>query len=156
MATKKTAAKKAPVKKTIAVKAPVVKTAAKTRDAVLPATALAIEDLVAASRILAMYEVLDAFGHVSIRHPEHPNRFLLSRSLAPELVTAADLMEFDLDSKSLDVAERIEAGVMGINRGFISDTSAPFGGVKQSGVGREGSQDGLHEFLETKYIAVDW
>lgn len=106
MATKKTAAKKAPVKKTIAVKAPVVKTAAKTRDAVLPATALAIEDLVAASRILAMYEVLDAFGHVSIRHPEHPNRFLLSRSLAPELVTAADLMEFDLDSKSLDVAER--------------------------------------------------
>ncbi len=57
---------------------------------------------------------------------------------------------------ALAVAERIEAGVMGINRGFISDPAAPFGGVKQSGIGREGSQEGLHEFLETKYIAVDW
>ncbi len=58
--------------------------------------------------------------------------------------------------RALAVADRIDAGVMGINRGFISDTSAPFGGFKQSGVGREGSQEGLHEFLETKYIAVDW
>jgi len=45
---------------------------------------------------------------------------------------------------------------MGVNRGFISDPAAPFGGVKQSGIGREGSQEGLHEFLEAKYIAVDW
>ena len=58
-------------------------------------------------------------------------------------------------SRAISVAERIDAGVMGINRGFISDTAAPFGGVKQSGIGREGSQEGLHEFLETKYIAVD-
>jgi succinate-semialdehyde dehydrogenase / glutarate-semialdehyde dehydrogenase len=58
--------------------------------------------------------------------------------------------------RALAVAERLEAGVMGINRGFISDPAAPFGGVKQSGIGREGSQEGLHEFLETKYIAVDW
>lgn len=58
--------------------------------------------------------------------------------------------------RALAVAERVEAGVMGINRGFISDPAAPFGGFKQSGVGREGSQEGLHEFLETKYIAVDW
>jgi succinate-semialdehyde dehydrogenase/glutarate-semialdehyde dehydrogenase len=58
--------------------------------------------------------------------------------------------------RALSVADRIDAGVMGINRGFISDTSAPFGGFKQSGIGREGSQDGLHEFLETKYVAVDW
>ncbi len=57
---------------------------------------------------------------------------------------------------ALAVADQIEAGVMGINRGFISDPAAPFGGFKQSGIGREGSQDGLHEFLETKYIAVDW
>ena len=58
--------------------------------------------------------------------------------------------------RALAVAERVEAGVIGINRGFVSDASAPFGGFKQSGIGREGSQDGLHEFLETKYIAVDW
>ena len=59
-------------------------------------------------------------------------------------------------SRAISVAERIDAGVMGINRGFLSDPAAPFGGVKQSGIGREGSQEGLHEFLETKYIAVDW
>jgi ribulose-5-phosphate 4-epimerase/fuculose-1-phosphate aldolase len=57
-----------------------------------------IEELVAANRILARQGVLDGFGHVSARHPERPGRFLLSRSLAPELVTAADIMEFDLDA----------------------------------------------------------
>jgi ribulose-5-phosphate 4-epimerase/fuculose-1-phosphate aldolase len=63
-----------------------------------PALAAVIQDLVAANRILAAQKVLDAYGHVSARHPGDPSRFLLSRSLAPELVTAADLMEFDLDS----------------------------------------------------------
>lgn len=58
--------------------------------------------------------------------------------------------------RALAVAGRIEAGVIGINRGFVSDPAAPFGGFKQSGIGREGSQEGLHEFLETQYIAVDW
>ncbi|VCU70285.1 Decarboxylase NovR [Pigmentiphaga humi] len=60
-----------------------------------------IDDLVAANRILAKYNVLDGFGHVSIRHPERPGHFLLSRSLAPELVTAADVMEFDADSEAV-------------------------------------------------------
>ena len=46
--------------------------------------------------------MLDAFGHVSIRHPGDPNRYLLSRNLAPELVIAADIMEFDLDSNPVD------------------------------------------------------
>jgi succinate-semialdehyde dehydrogenase/glutarate-semialdehyde dehydrogenase len=58
--------------------------------------------------------------------------------------------------RAISVADRIDAGVMGINRGFISDPAAPFGGIKQSGLGREGSQEGMHEFLETKYIAVEW
>ena len=58
--------------------------------------------------------------------------------------------------RALSVAQRIDSGVIGINRGFISDPAAPFGGMKQSGIGREGSQEGIHEFLETKYIAVDW
>ncbi len=56
----------------------------------------------------------------------------------------------------LRVAEALEAGMVGINRGVVSDPAAPFGGVKQSGLGREGGHDGLLEFTETKYIAVDW
>src|SRR5215471_16415900 len=61
-----------------------------------------IEDLVAANRILAEEGVLDAYGHVSIRHPSDPNRYLMSRSLAPILVTASDLLEYDLDSNPID------------------------------------------------------
>jgi succinate-semialdehyde dehydrogenase/glutarate-semialdehyde dehydrogenase len=58
--------------------------------------------------------------------------------------------------RAMRVAEAIEAGVVGINRGFVSDPAAPFGGSKLSGLGREGAHDGLLEFLETKYVAVDW
>ncbi len=61
-----------------------------------------LEDLAVAYRILADQGVLDAFGHVSIRHPADPKRYLLARNLAPELVTAADIMEFDLDSNPVD------------------------------------------------------
>jgi ribulose-5-phosphate 4-epimerase/fuculose-1-phosphate aldolase len=60
-----------------------------------------VDDLVAASRILAMHEVLDAYGHVSARSDRKPERFIMSRSLAPALVTAADLMELDADSEPL-------------------------------------------------------
>ena len=58
--------------------------------------------------------------------------------------------------RALSVAQQLDAGIIGVNRGFVSDPAAPFGGMKQSGLGREGSQDGMHEFLEKKYIAVDW
>jgi ribulose-5-phosphate 4-epimerase/fuculose-1-phosphate aldolase len=61
-----------------------------------------IEDLVAANRILADQGVLDGWGHVSVRHPRNPNRYLLSRSRAPELIVAEDIMEFDLDSNPVD------------------------------------------------------
>jgi ribulose-5-phosphate 4-epimerase/fuculose-1-phosphate aldolase len=57
-----------------------------------------IEDLEAANRILADQGVFDAFGHVSVRHDHDPGRYLMSRSLAPALVTAADVMEYDLES----------------------------------------------------------
>jgi len=60
------------------------------------------EDIVIGSRILADFGVLDGFGHVSARDPRNPNRFLLSRSLAPALVTADDIMEFDLDGSAVD------------------------------------------------------
>ncbi|MCJ9714598.1 class II aldolase/adducin family protein, partial [Bordetella hinzii] len=58
-----------------------------------------IDDLVVANRVLARFGVLDGFGHVSVRNPQDPTRFFLSRSLAPELVTADDIMEFGMDSE---------------------------------------------------------
>ena len=58
--------------------------------------------------------------------------------------------------RAIRVASQIQAGLVGINRGMISDPAAPFGGMKQSGLGREGAQEGIQEFLETQYIAVDW
>jgi ribulose-5-phosphate 4-epimerase/fuculose-1-phosphate aldolase len=66
------------------------------------ARAKAIDDLVIANRILADQGVLDGYGHVSVRDPEHPDRFLLSRSLAPEMVTAADILEHDLDGNVVE------------------------------------------------------
>lgn len=57
--------------------------------------------------------------------------------------------------RALRAAEAIESGMVAINRGVISDPAAPFGGVKQSGLGREGGFDGVHEFLQTKYIGVE-
>jgi succinate-semialdehyde dehydrogenase/glutarate-semialdehyde dehydrogenase len=57
-------------------------------------------------------------------------------------------------ARAIRTAEALEAGMVAINRGVISDPAAPFGGVKQSGLGREGGFDGIHEFLETKYIGV--
>ena len=59
-------------------------------------------DLAAASRILVDQHVFDAAGHVSARHPEDPNRFLMSRSIAPESVTADDIIELTVDGESLD------------------------------------------------------
>jgi ribulose-5-phosphate 4-epimerase/fuculose-1-phosphate aldolase len=67
----------------------------------LAASGQLIEDLVAASCILAAHEVLDAYGHVSARSDRKPERFIMSRSRAPALVTAADLMELDADSEPL-------------------------------------------------------
>jgi len=60
------------------------------------------DDLVIANHILAQHRVLDGFGHVSMRSPDNPERYFLSRSLAPELVTRDDIIEFDLDSRPVD------------------------------------------------------
>ena len=59
----------------------------------------AINDLVIANRVLAHEQIVDAYGHVSIRHPDHPDHFLLSRSRSPELVEPGDIMEFTLDGE---------------------------------------------------------
>ncbi len=63
-----------------------------------PVDAALMADLAAAARILAAQGVVDGFGHVSLRHPQAPNRYFMSRSIAPALVTPADIIEYDLDS----------------------------------------------------------
>ena len=59
-------------------------------------------------------------------------------------------------SRGMRVSEKLEFGMIGLNRGLVSDPAAPFGGVKQSGLGREGAQEGMKEFLETQYVSVTW
>jgi succinate-semialdehyde dehydrogenase/glutarate-semialdehyde dehydrogenase len=58
--------------------------------------------------------------------------------------------------RGLRVAEALEAGMVGVNRGLVSDPAAPFGGVKQSGIGREGGHEGVLDYTESKYIATNW
>ena len=65
-----------------------------------------IADLAAASRILAAQGVVDGFGHVSLRHPGAPDRYLMARSIAPALVTPADIIEYDLDSNAVNANGR--------------------------------------------------
>jgi HCOMODA/2-hydroxy-3-carboxy-muconic semialdehyde decarboxylase len=71
-----------------------------------PAEPTLIEDLVAANRILAAHGIVDAYGHVSVRHNRDPNRFLMSRSRAPQLVTADDLIEYDLQGEAVNLQGR--------------------------------------------------
>jgi succinate-semialdehyde dehydrogenase / glutarate-semialdehyde dehydrogenase len=81
-----------------------------------------------------------------------------------EAVAKANATEFGLVSylytrdmaRGLRISERLEAGMVGLNRGVVSDPAAPFGGAKQSGLGREGAHEGMLEFLETQYVSVTW
>ncbi len=81
-----------------------------------------------------------------------------------EVVAAANSTDLGLSAyvysgdlaRALRVAEALESGMVAINRGLVSDPAAPFGGVKQSGLGREGAHEGMLEYTETKYIAVAW
>jgi HCOMODA/2-hydroxy-3-carboxy-muconic semialdehyde decarboxylase len=67
-----------------------------------------IEDLIVANRVLAQEGLVDAFGHVSVRHDRSPNRYLLSRSMAPALVSENDLIEYDLDSNPVNAGGRAQ------------------------------------------------
>jgi succinate-semialdehyde dehydrogenase/glutarate-semialdehyde dehydrogenase len=81
-----------------------------------------------------------------------------------EAIAAANRTEYGLVAyvytsdlaRALRVAEALDTGMVGLNRGLVSDPAAPFGGTKQSGIGREGGHDGLLEYTETKYVALDW
>ena len=80
-----------------------------------------------------------------------------------EAVAAANDTEYGLVAyvytsnlkRALRVCEGLETGMIGLNQGMVSNAGAPFGGVKQSGIGREGGNEGIHEYLETKYVAVN-
>ena len=74
---------------------------------------------------------------------------------ASELGLAGYVYTGDL-ARGLRVCERLEVGMVGLNRGLVSDPAAPFGGVKQSGLGREGGFEGIDEYLETTYVATNW
>jgi succinate-semialdehyde dehydrogenase/glutarate-semialdehyde dehydrogenase len=79
-----------------------------------------------------------------------------------EAIAAANATEYGLVSyvytggldRALHVVERLETGMVGLNQGVVSNPAAPFGGVKQSGIGREGGHEGIDEYLETKYVAI--
>jgi succinate-semialdehyde dehydrogenase / glutarate-semialdehyde dehydrogenase len=81
-----------------------------------------------------------------------------------EAVELANRTEYGLVSyvftrdlaRGLRIAEALESGMVGLNRGVVSDPAAPFGGVKQSGLGREGGHEGMLEYTESKYVAVQW
>jgi succinate-semialdehyde dehydrogenase/glutarate-semialdehyde dehydrogenase len=80
-----------------------------------------------------------------------------------EVIAAANDTEYGLVAyvftrdlkRALRVCEDLETGMIGLNQGMVSNAGAPFGGVKQSGIGREGGNEGIHEYLETKYVAVN-
>ena len=80
-----------------------------------------------------------------------------------EAIAAANDTEFGLVAylytndvkRALRVVERLQTGMVGLNQGMVSNPAAPFGGIKQSGFGREGGPEGIEEYLETKYVAVN-
>jgi succinate-semialdehyde dehydrogenase/glutarate-semialdehyde dehydrogenase len=97
----------------------------------------------------------EVFGPVAPVVSWRTEEQLLQKVNASEYGLAAYVYAGDLQ-RALRIAEATEAGMVGVNRGVVSDPSAPFGGVKQSGLGREGAREGLEEFTETQYLSVDW
>jgi succinate-semialdehyde dehydrogenase/glutarate-semialdehyde dehydrogenase len=78
----------------------------------------------------------------------------LAAANASEYGLAAYLFTRDF-KRALRVSERLETGMIGLNQGLVSNPAAPFGGIKQSGFGREGGHEGINEYLETKYVAIN-
>jgi succinate-semialdehyde dehydrogenase/glutarate-semialdehyde dehydrogenase len=97
----------------------------------------------------------EIFGPVASVIPFDTEEEVIAAANDSEYGLAAYVFTEDL-RRGLRVSERVESGMVALNRGLVSDPAAPFGGVKQSGLGREGAHQGLLDFTETKYIALDW
>jgi succinate-semialdehyde dehydrogenase / glutarate-semialdehyde dehydrogenase len=97
----------------------------------------------------------EIFGPVASLQTFKSEDEVVTRANDTEYGLVAYLYTKDL-SKGLRVSEKLDFGMIGLNRGLVSDPAAPFGGMKQSGLGREGAHEGLMEFLETQYVSVTW
>src|ERR1700726_4007900 len=97
----------------------------------------------------------EIFGPVASLQTFKSEDEVVTRANDTEYGLVAYLYTKDL-SRGLRVSEKLDFGMVGVNRGLVSDPAAPFGGMKQSGIGREGAHEGLMEFMETQYISVSW
>ena len=97
----------------------------------------------------------EIFGPVASLQTFKTEDEVIRRANDTEYGLVAYLYTGDL-KRGMRVSEKLDFGMIGLNRGLVSDPAAPFGGMKQSGIGREGAHEGLKEFLETQYISVSW
>src|SRR5438477_7610794 len=97
----------------------------------------------------------EIFGPVAALQSFKSEDEVVRRANDTEYGLVAYLYTRDL-SRGLRVSEKLDFGMIGLNRGLVSDPAAPFGGMKQSGIGREGAHEGLMEFMETQYVSVTW
>ncbi len=97
----------------------------------------------------------EIFGPVASIQTFKTEDEVIHRANDTEYGLVAYLYTKDL-SRGMRVSEQLDFGMIGLNRGLVSDPAAPFGGTKQSGIGREGAHEGLMEFLETQYISLNW
>jgi succinate-semialdehyde dehydrogenase/glutarate-semialdehyde dehydrogenase len=97
----------------------------------------------------------EIFGPVASLQTFKSEDEVIRRANDTEYGLVAYLYTKDL-SRGMRVSEKLDFGMIGLNRGLVSDPAAPFGGMKQSGIGREGAHEGMMEFLETQYVSVNW
>jgi succinate-semialdehyde dehydrogenase / glutarate-semialdehyde dehydrogenase len=97
----------------------------------------------------------EIFGPVAAIQTFQSEAEVIKRANDTEYGLVAYLYTRDL-SRGMRVCEQLDFGMVGLNRGLVSDPAAPFGGMKQSGIGREGAHEGLMEFLETQYVSLSW
>lgn len=97
----------------------------------------------------------EIFGPVAALQTFTDTDEVVARANATEYGLVAYVFSGDF-RRAMQVCERLEYGMVGLNRGLVSDPAAPFGGVKQSGLGREGGHEGMLEFMETQYISASW
>lgn len=97
----------------------------------------------------------EIFGPVAVLQKFRDEAEVIRRANDTEYGLVAYLYTRDL-GRGLALSEKLDFGMIGLNRGIVSDPAAPFGGMKQSGIGREGAHEGMMEFLETQYVSVSW